>query len=190
MKPIIITCEAISDIRLEVETISKLIYEFRCRVHIRKKNCIPQELDLFCGELAKLCDVNYLTLHGSPQLVEKYAFGGYHAPVRENFSKDVLYSKSCHSIIEANEAVCDYLFLSPIFDSISKQGYKAAFNNIELEKWLHERNGSAKIVALGGVDATNIRQAQQMGFDNVALLGAVWKNNNAIENYNTILKKI
>lgn len=190
MKPIVITCEAISGIKSEVETISKLISDFRCRVHIRKKNCSSLDLDFFCNELSNVCDVRYLTLHGSPELVEKYAFGGYHAPIKENFGRHVLYSKSCHSIIEVNNAACDYLFLSPIFDSISKPGYPAAFDLSELKKHLHERRSEAKIIALGGINSTNVSEAKRMGFDGVAVLGSVWKNNDTIENYKKILENI
>ena len=66
----------------------------------------------------------------------------------------------------------DYLLLSPVFDSISKPGYKAQIpHGFKLQK-----NGcKAKVLALGGVDSTNAAQAKQMGFDGLALLGAIWQ---------------
>lgn len=66
----------------------------------------------------------------------------------------------------------DYLLLSPVFDSISKPGYRGQLSpDFKLQK-----NGStAKVLALGGVDSTNAAQAKQMGFDGLALLGAIWQ---------------
>lgn len=190
MRPIVITQEQILDSKSEVKTISELIREFQCRVHIRKKKCSLQVLIDFCCRLAESTDVRYLTLHGNAELVEKYSFGGYHDKTKVNFTEKVLFSTSCHSMAEADNAVCDYLFLSPIFDSISKQGYRSPYDMETLREWLNERKKGAKIVALGGIDAANAKKAYEMGFDGVALLGAIWNENNVIENYKNILKNL
>lgn len=187
MKPIVITQELISDQKSEINTIKELISEFRCRVHIRKKNCTEKQLDNFCCELSESTDCHYLTLHGHEELVEKHRFGGFHDKERGALPKDFLYSTSCHSIAEAEAAVSDYLFLSPIFDSISKHGYSAAYDYDVLREWFATRERGSKIVALGGIDRTNARLAYDMGFDGVALLGAIWNSTNAITNYNNIL---
>lgn len=190
MNPIVITQEQISDPKNEIKIISELIQEFRCRVHIRKKECSLQELTDFCSRLSESTDVRYLTLHGHAELVKTYSFGGYHGKTNEDLGDHVLFSTSCHAMSEADGAECDYLFLSPIFDSISKQGYRSPYQMEELQGWLSERKTSAKIVALGGVDASNVKQAYELGFDGVALLGALWNGNNVIENYKNILKNL
>ncbi|SEK74391.1 thiamine-phosphate pyrophosphorylase [Chitinophaga rupis] len=66
----------------------------------------------------------------------------------------------------------DYLLLSPVFDSISKPGYKA---QIPPGFKLQKNDCNAKVLALGGVDSTNAAQAKQMGFDGLALLGSIWQ---------------
>lgn len=187
MRPIVITQELISDQKSEINTIRELIFEFGCRVHIRKKNCTVRQLDIFCRELSERTDSRYLTLHGHSELVERYNFGGLHDKERGDLSQDFLYSTSCHSMLEADDVVSDYLFLSPIFDSISKHGYSAAYDYDALRAWFATRKCGAKIVALGGIDRTNARLAYDMGFDGVALLGAIWNSTNAITNYNNIL---
>ena len=86
-------------------------------------------------------------------------------------------SRSCHSLeeISDNLAVCDYLFLSPIFDSISKQGYGAAFDRKELEQAAARQLLQDKVYALGGVCAENIGTLLQIGFHGAAVLGDLWQ---------------
>lgn len=88
------------------------------------------------------------------------------------------HSLSCHSLEEVIEhkSHCDYLFLSPIFDSISKQGYTHHFSEEELiearEKGIIDR----QVFALGGVEADKLPLLQSYGFGGAALLGSLWKN--------------
>lgn len=78
-------------------------------------------------------------------------------------------SRSCHSIAELSvRNDYEYVFLSPIFDSICKQGYKSAFNLGALRR---EESVDGKVVALGGVTAKDIPQIRQAGFGGCAFLG-------------------
>lgn len=73
------------------------------------------------------------------------------------------------------------LLLSPVFDSLSKPGYKGRF---KAGFRLHKRDCPAQVLALGGVDHTNAALAREMGFDGAALLGAIWTEPaKAIENF-------
>ena len=84
-------------------------------------------------------------------------------------------SKSCHSIEEIkNISQFDYVFLSPIFDSISKNGYTKAFSHEEL---LHAKNEgiiNEKVIALGGITPENMQKIVDYGFGGVAILGGLW----------------
>jgi thiamine-phosphate pyrophosphorylase len=75
--------------------------------------------------------------------------------------------------VVASENVFDYVFLSPVFDSISKPGY---FRNDELGMMSDEWKAlvKTKVIALGGIDASNIHKTKELGFDGAAVLGAVW----------------
>ncbi|KAA2244884.1 thiamine phosphate synthase [Chitinophaga agrisoli] len=78
----------------------------------------------------------------------------------------------------------DLVLLSPVFDSISKPGYKGQFNS---GFRLVRDGGGPKLLALGGVNATNAAQARQMGFDGIALLGAIWQQPaQAVEQFHAI----
>ncbi len=67
----------------------------------------------------------------------------------------------------------DYLTLSPIFDSISKPNYPAAFDHGRLRDFL-SRTGH-RVIALGGITVEKVFVAARLGFTGVAVLGAVWK---------------
>ena len=77
-----------------------------------------------------------------------------------------------------------YVFLSPIFNSISKLGYKSTFSEDSLEQML--RKTSYDVIALGGVDEDKIEQARKWGFSGVAVLGSVWKSKDPIEKFKRI----
>lgn len=89
-------------------------------------------------------------------------------------------SRSCHSMEEMHRAGSQfqYFFLSPIFDSTSKPGYKAAFDLRILKQVLTgegEMRITTPVYALGGVNSANIATALELGFAGVAVLGAVWR---------------
>ena len=83
---------------------------------------------------------------------------------------------SAHSISEVKDLVfdTDYVFLSPIFDSISKENYQSNFDLIELKEDL--KNVNDKIIALGGVTLSNVVDLKTAGFDGYAQLGDFWNN--------------
>jgi thiamine-phosphate pyrophosphorylase len=94
-------------------------------------------------------------------------------------------STSLHEIKEIrNVSICDYVFFSPVFDSISKKGY---ISNIADDFYLSEDNKSTKVIALGGIDRTNVARVREMNFDGAAVLGAIWSDKiNAIEEFKQI----
>jgi thiamine-phosphate pyrophosphorylase len=64
--------------------------------------------------------------------------------------------------------------LSPVFDSISKGGYKAGFPEEILIGAADKGFIDNKVVALGGISSSNIQSVKKLGFGGVAVLGTVW----------------
>jgi len=94
-----------------------------------------------------------------------------------------VYSTSVHSM-EAYNALPEhfaYAFLSPVFDSISKPGYPSVSFDFSKKK-----SGSVQLIALGGIQADNVQQAIQFGFDGAALLGAIWNSENPVNSFSEI----
>ncbi|KAK9824246.1 hypothetical protein WJX72_008898 [[Myrmecia] bisecta] len=85
-------------------------------------------------------------------------------------------STACHSLqqLAAGFGAVDYVLLSPIFDSISKEGYKAAYPEPDALKQA-VRSAGVPVIALGGVGPSNLQFACDLGFAGVAVLGAVWQ---------------
>ena len=72
--------------------------------------------------------------------------------------------------------------LSPIFDSISKVGYKSAFTEEELRKAHHEGIINERVMALGGVTFERIPNVLDLGFGGGMILGDAWQSHKTIDN--------
>ena len=77
-------------------------------------------------------------------------------------------SRTCHTLAEVEEWMpkVEYMTLSPIFDSLSKAGYKKGFNHDQLASL-----PSGKVVALGGVEPSKLKELRQYPFVGFAMLG-------------------
>ncbi|MDX1351222.1 MAG: thiamine phosphate synthase [Putridiphycobacter sp.] len=84
-------------------------------------------------------------------------------------------SYSAHSFSEIAQLTfkTDYIFLAPIFDSISKTEHLSNFTNQEKLKE-NLTNTNQKIIALGGVKPEYESQLKDLGFAGYAVLGDYW----------------
>ncbi len=129
-----------------------------------------------------------IVLHHHHSLAKNFNIKGLHYPKKKRkkpsktkwlirlkrmFNKNLTYSASLHSLgsISHNDFF-DYVFLSPVFDSISKKGYGQAFTPGALKYAVN--HAKTKVYALGGVSPENIVKVKEYGFAGAALLGAVW----------------
>lgn len=80
-----------------------------------------------------------------------------------------------HSLDELSDLpfTPDFVLLSPVFDSISKVGYRANAWLSELKERLEAL--PMPILALGGVTSENIGRCYELGFDGAAILGDIWE---------------
>ena len=151
-------------------------------IHLRK-SCT----DVACCVLTKIRNLlNELTseerkkiiVHDYHELYEEFSLKGIH--INKNVTslpKDYqgFKTRSCHSLEEVRlyKDDFDYVFLSPIFDSISKQGYKSAFTEEMLRTALREGIIDEKVVALGGVTFEKISYLEELHFGGAAMMGGV-----------------
>ena len=121
-----------------------------------------------------------IILHEHFELAEEYKLHGIHLNRRCSVAPNAYHgsiSCSCHTIEEVitQKDSKDYVFLSPIFDSISKVGYHATFSPTLLKQAAIENVIDEKVIALGGITANNIPLVKEWHFSGVALLGDIWK---------------
>ena len=149
-------------------------------VHLRKPESSPHDcaklLDAIPEELHRR-----IVIHYHHCLCADYHLGGMHISPYHMSQTLPRYggtiSRSCHSIdeIASFKPSYDYLFLSPIFNSISKQGYHGVFSASQLQEAQQKGIIDNKVVALGGITANNLSIVKQFGFGGAALLGEVWQ---------------
>ncbi|WP_321332072.1 thiamine phosphate synthase [uncultured Bacteroides sp.] len=86
-------------------------------------------------------------------------------------------SCSCHSVEEVKNKkhLYDYVFLSPIYDCISKEGYSSAYTPEELRQAAAEEIIDNKVIALGGITPDNLLEIKDFGFGGAAVLGDLWQ---------------
>lgn len=86
-------------------------------------------------------------------------------------------SCSCHSLEEVvqRKNTCNYVFLSPIYNSISKEGYASAFSYDNLKEAQQAGIIDSKVMALGGISRKHFAEIESLGFGGVVLLGDIWQ---------------
>ena len=97
-------------------------------------------------------------------------------------------STSIHQIEAYNilPASFAYTFFGPVFNSISKRGYTSVLPD---DFTFPVQKGNQKVIAIGGVDATNIQQVKQMQFNGAAVLGTIWqKPRESIQQFKAVKK--
>ena len=96
---------------------------------------------------------------------------------KTGFYKNYTVSSSFHEpeVLQACEINFDYYLLSPVFSSISKQGYEGRGFDVQHIK--------KTIVGMGGINASTIADAFQLGYKGVGVLGGVWNTKSPVESF-------
>jgi thiamine-phosphate pyrophosphorylase len=121
-------------------------------------------------------------------LVEEFALKGVHfnkAYTVQHFVKDnhltinqmrekyQHISHSVHSlaVIPNNDFPCEYLFLSPIFDRISNNGYNSQIKILTIRKFFKSKPDHVDVITLIGITAENMKSIFLAGFNGLGILG-------------------
>lgn len=163
----------------EAGMIRLLLEEGIDRVHLRKPGSAPADMRRLIEALPSWC-YGRLSLHDHLPLAAEYGLGGVHLNGRNPAAPpgfDGAVSRSCHSLRELAESPdADYLFLSPLFDSISKAGYRARYTREELLDAAAAGVVDRRTVALGGIDPPKLPLLEEWGFGGAAVLGYLWRD--------------
>lgn len=154
----------------EHEVINSLFEEGMETFHVHKPDMSPKEIEAYIEKIpAKF----------RSKVVSHSDFPKFHS------LKD----------LQEHKGKYEYAFLSPIFDSISKPGYKSKFSH-RSHTSLPGKKGFSQIIpelipavrgkniiALGGIDTEKIDLVRKVGFAGVAVLGAVWNSKEPVEKF-------
>lgn len=162
----------------EAEAITRQLDIMLDRVHIRKPQATEAEVEQL---LCRIPERYYprLVLHNQPLLAMKYPLRGIHlnqhCPTAPLDYKGFL-TRSCHTLEELRDVSSyEYVFLSPIYDSISKPGYVAAFPFDVLEEAHRKGLINDRVIALGGVTPAHLSALDALGFGGAAMMGYLWQ---------------
>lgn len=151
--------------------------------HLRKpyKNFVQ-----YCDYLNRIDKKYYrkIVMHHFHELMNDYDLKGIHFSEKKRkyfFKRHAIYlgqlktkdktiSSSFHELadIENCPFKFDYHFLSPVFTSISKNGYAGRRFDVNLI--------DKKVIGLGGVTQENLYECKRLGYHGVAVLGTIWTN--------------
>jgi thiamine-phosphate pyrophosphorylase len=162
----------------EDQIITSLFEEGLDILHLRKPGSAP----MYSERLLTLIPKQYhkrIVTHDHFYLKEEYNLMGIHLNSRNpdvplNYKGHV--SCSCHSLEEVKQKKghFNYVFMSPVFDSVSKKEYLSNFTPEELKEASKHGIIDKRVIALGGITTDNIRTIKKYGFGGAAILGDIW----------------
>jgi thiamine-phosphate pyrophosphorylase len=189
----------------EAECLEGLLAAGLEKLHLRKPGAGSAEMEGLLRQIAPRWH-SRLVLHGSRKLwtlAARYGIPQVHCPLDElpeqkpggraagvpDREAPMALSASLHSWEELKKiegAGLAYVFMSPVFDSISKPGYPANPDLLQRPAGPYP----SKVIGLGGVNKDTIGGLVRGGWDGAAILGWIWEEPDAaVERYEQ-LKKI
>lgn len=159
------------------------------RLHLRKPSWSQEDVRAWLCAMPSSC-LRQITVHNHVEMACEMPIGGVHVNGNVSWEKvkdvmrkrpktweELMVSVSCHSLREVaeNERMADYAFLSPVFDSVSKDGYTSKFDGETLSRARKEGLVNEKVMALGGVTLERIGKVRSYGFGGVAMIGGAWR---------------
>lgn len=163
----------------EAAAITSLFHAGLEILHLRKPDASVEEIEQLLHQLPAQYRER-IVIHEHFQLAITYGLKGIHLN-RRNSQAPVGYtghiSCSCHSFEEVVQykSSCNYVFLSPIYDSISKTGYASAFTYKNLQEAQQAGIIDSQVIALGGINCDHLPEISSLGFGGAALLGDIWQ---------------
>lgn len=170
----------------EAEILEGLLAAGLEKLHLRKPGAGEEAIEGLLQQITPRWR-SRLVLHGGRKLwglATRYGVPQVHCPLNELAGeRSAETSASLHSWEEMKEierAGLAYVFMSPVFDSISKQGHTA--NSLLLQRPAGPY--PCKVIGLGGIDMDTIGELIRGGWDGAAVLGWIWEQpGTAVERY-------
>ena len=167
----------------EDKIITALFEEGLDILHLRK----PETPAMYSERLLTLIPQKYhkrIITHEHFYLQEEFSLMGIHLNTRNpkephDYSGHI--SCTCHSLDEVRNKkhFYDYLFLSPIYNCITKAGVTSGFTAEELRQAGKSKIIDSKVMALGGITPDNILEIKDYGFGGAVVMGDLWNKFNA-----------
>lgn len=179
------------------------------RYHVRKPQWTDHELRNYIRVVPAQWRAR-LVLHQHHDLAVELGCGGVHFKDSEGRARplsepqfsggpagrpSLFTSRSCHDLAALGTAFgdCDALLFSPVFPSISKQGYRPVYDlQIVAERLARRTDAERKteVIGLGGITPENCGHCAELGFAGVAVLGALWQSSEPLKVYDALQQSL
>ncbi|WP_200978479.1 thiamine phosphate synthase [Echinicola sp. 20G] len=174
----------------EVKSLIQFIDQGLTKLHIRKPEWPPEQIKTLINDIPFQYH-QQISLHGNVSLAEELGIGFCHFKSHQNIVNTHLKkSKSFHHLDELLDPLndkLDYGFFSPVYDSVSKRNYGPLLSKEAMTSWLKLNKLSFSLIALGGILPSKVLEVKNMGFDGVAVLGAIWKHHSTKDRFKEFL---
>ncbi|MBN8702254.1 MAG: thiamine phosphate synthase [Bacteroidetes bacterium] len=202
MKLIVITSSQ-KNIENETQIVTKLFESGLETLHLRKPRYSTKQLTQYIQEIPVHFH-NRIIIHSHHNLAWKFKLKGIHLTrshrnkklgtwltikIAKYKNKNLLITAShrrLSGLFEETEQF-DYVFLSPIFDSLTSN-YQSGFTEHSLRSALEKL--PLKVVARGGVDLNTAHKVKDIGFVGMALFSGLWKKADPVKEFNAIVNKL
>ncbi|MDP4268325.1 MAG: thiamine phosphate synthase [Bacteroidota bacterium] len=187
------------DVSDEINIVNNLFDNGLELFHIRKPQYTEYELIRYIEKISPEY-LSKVSIHQHHQIVKGYdiRYLHYNETARKEGATNyflnyegqkITQSTSCHNWRDVTElqAFFEYCFFSPVYDSISKQGY---MQKISKDFKISANETNVKVFALGGINSKNVTDVLDRGFYGVAVLGAIWsQTNDSLNVFKELYKK-
>lgn len=174
----------------EIDVVIRMFQDGLQHFHLRKPRATKRDIETYLSKIPAEFH-GRIVLHSHHMLAGKFNLGGIHLGRRHRRKSlrnwwrrralalkapKLRVTRSFHRLSRLldNEQEYDYVFLSPVFEGITKKRHSGGYSVRKLSRVLPKIE--AQVIALGGVNATKIQTIREMGFDGLALWGAIWEN--------------
>lgn len=174
------------------------------RFHMRKPGASKKYVKEFIEQIPKKYR-DRIVIHSNHNYMWRYKLGGIHISKKHRKNKfklrlklmwyrmrnrDVVVTRSCHKLddLSTRHGLYSYVFLSPVFDSISVNSLSGGFSKRGLTSSLE--NNNLRVIAMGGIEPKNFQEVVDLGFHGAAVLGYIWSAENSFEAFNECLQQM
>ena len=183
------------DIENELSLLDGLFQNGLMVFHLRKPEKSKPEMRAYLKQINSDF-LNRVVLHQYHELADEFPLKGIHLQEqkRRDFGEQLreyiigvkaknehfTVSSSFHEIdeLEACKVEFDYHLLSPVFSSISKEGYEGRGFDVS--------TSSKKIIGMGGVNEQTVQRIHELGFKGIGVLGGVWNAEDTLSAFKNI----
>jgi thiamine-phosphate pyrophosphorylase len=188
----------------EAQIITQLFEAGLETFHLRKHKLSTRKMKEFIKKIPEHFH-NRIVIHSHHNLARKFNLRGIHLTkshkkrkFRTWLSIKLIQLKNPNIIITTSYTTTgqiletgkkynkNYVFLSPIFDSLSSK-FQGGFTEHSLKSAIQK--SEIDIVARGGIDIDAIEKSFKIGFRGVAFYSAIWKKKDPVLEFNKIVEK-